>query len=198
LPPPEARFAASDGGIFRIEGGRRMKNVLKHLEEVLGCTLLVVYVGLTLVNVILRYCFNFILSWAEEVIVIAFLWSVFLGTLTAFRLDRHVAIDVIVTRLPRKVRHILYFAMDCLVLALNLYLTYLGLVLCMNVGAKTTYVLSISYVYIDAALIVSFGLMAVFGVVRLVLRAQGRYETIDSITAAVQEIDAVELERKSD
>jgi TRAP-type C4-dicarboxylate transport system permease small subunit len=175
-----------------------MKNVCKHLEEVLGCVLLAVYVGLTLLNVFLRYCFNFVLSWGEEVIVIAFLWSVFLGTLTAFRMDRHVAIDVIVTRLPPRVRYVLYVAMDLLVLALNLYLTYLGFVLCMNVGVKTTYVLKISYVYIDAALVVSFGLMSVFGAVRVVLRALGRYETTDSITAAVKEIDALAVEKLSD
>jgi TRAP-type C4-dicarboxylate transport system permease small subunit len=172
-----------------------MKNVLKHFEEVLGCILLAVYVGLTVVNVILRYGFNFILTWAEEVIMIAFLWSVFLGTVTAFRLDRHVAIDVIVMRLPRKVRLVLYFAMDLLVLALNLYLTYLGFILCMNVGVKSTYVLKISFVYLDAALVLSFALMSIFGIVRLVLRAKGRYETIDSIDAAVSEIDSMDLNK---
>jgi TRAP-type C4-dicarboxylate transport system permease small subunit len=169
-----------------------MKNVVKHFEEVLGCFLLAVYVALTVLNVILRYCFDFILSWAEEAIMIAFLWSVFLGTVTAFRLDRHVAIDVIVTRLPRRVQGVLYVALDVLVLVLNLYLTYLGALLCMKVGVKTTYVLKISYVYIDAALVVSFGLMAVLGVVRLVLRAAGRYETVNSITQLVNDTLAAE------
>jgi TRAP-type C4-dicarboxylate transport system permease small subunit len=169
-----------------------MKAVLKHFEEVLGCTLLAVYVGLTVLNVILRYCFNFILSWAEEGIMMAFLWSVFLGTITAFRLDRHVAIDVIVTRLPKSVQRVLYVALDVLVLALNLYLTYLAALLCMNVGVKTTYVLKISYVYIDAALVVSFGLMSVFGIIRLVLRAKGRYETVDVLTQVVNEAIAAD------
>jgi TRAP-type C4-dicarboxylate transport system permease small subunit len=172
-----------------------MKNILSHFEEALGCFLLTIYVGLTVLNVILRYCFNFILSWAEEGILLAFLWSVFLGTITAFRLDRHVAIDVIVTRLPQSVQRVLYVAVDVLILMLNLYLTYLGALLCMNVGVKTTYTLKISYVYIDAALVVSFGLMAFFGVVRLVLRAKGRYETTDSITRAVSEVDAIAIEK---
>jgi TRAP-type C4-dicarboxylate transport system permease small subunit len=170
-------------------------NILKHLEEVLGCFFLVVYVGLTVLNVVLRYCFNFILSWAEECILITFLWSVFLGTITAFRLDRHVAIDVIVTRLPQNVQRVLYIAVDALILALNLYLTYLGALLCMNVGVKTTYVLKISFVYIDAALVVSFGLMAFFGIVRLVLRVKGRYETADSITRTLSEVDAIIAEK---
>jgi TRAP-type C4-dicarboxylate transport system permease small subunit len=172
-----------------------VKNVLKHLEEIFGCFFLVVFVTLTLINVVLRYGFNFILSWAEEVIVMAFSWSVFLGIITAFRLDRHVAIDVIVPRLPKEVQRILYTAIDVLVLALNLYLTYLGVLLCMNVGVKTTYVLKLSFVYFDAALVVSFGLMAVFGIIRLVLRFMGRYETIDSIARAVSDIDAIAIEK---
>ncbi|MDR0390148.1 MAG: TRAP transporter small permease [Spirochaetaceae bacterium] len=175
-----------------------MNNVLKHFEEVLGCFLLAVYVGLTVLNVILRYCFNFILSWAEEVIVIAFLWSVFLGAITAFRLDRHVAIDVIVTRLPRGVQRVLYVAIDLLILALTIYITYLGVILCMNVGVKTTYTLKISFVYIDAALVVSFGLMSVFGIIRLVLRAQGRYETADSITRTLNEVEGMAAENFSE
>jgi TRAP-type C4-dicarboxylate transport system permease small subunit len=172
-----------------------MKNILKYPEEVIGCFFLVIYVGLTVLNVILRYIFNFILSWAEEVIMLTFLWSVFLGTITAFRLDRHVAIDVIVTRLPQGVQRILYFVIDMLILALNLYLTYLSALLCINVGVKTTYTLKISFVYIDAALVVSFGLMALFGVVRLVLRVRGRYETTDSITRAVSGADAITFEQ---
>jgi TRAP-type C4-dicarboxylate transport system permease small subunit len=175
-----------------------MKNILKHLEEVFGCFFLVVYVGLTLLNVILRYFFNFILSWVEEAVLIAFLWSVFLGTLTAFRLDRHVAIDVVIMRLPRRFRHILYFGTDLLVLVLNLYLTYLGAVLCMNVGVKTTYVLKISYVYIDAAMVVSFGLMSVFGVARIVSRIMGRYETTGPVKAKIGEIDAVAVGKTSE
>jgi TRAP-type C4-dicarboxylate transport system permease small subunit len=175
-----------------------MYNIFKHLEEVLGCILLVVVVGLTFLNVILRYCFNFILSWAEEAIVMAFLWSVFLGAITAFRLDRHVAIDVIVTRLPKKVQRILYVAIDVLVLALTIYITYLGFVLCMNVGVKTTNVLKLPVVYIDAALVVSFGLMAVFGVARLVLWFRGRYENIDSLSRTIQDIDAIAVEKLSE
>jgi TRAP-type C4-dicarboxylate transport system permease small subunit len=170
-----------------------MKNALKHLEEILGCCCLVVFVSLTLVNVVLRYGFNFVLSWAEEVILIAFSWSVFLGAITAFRQDRHVAIDVIVAMFPAKVRRVVYILIDALVLVLNIYLAYLSVVLCMKVGVKTTYVLKISFVYVDAALVVSFGLMAVFGVIRLIKNLAGRYQITDSVTRTIQEIEGAKL-----
>jgi TRAP-type C4-dicarboxylate transport system permease small subunit len=171
-----------------------MKNILKHLEEILGCCCLVVFVSLTLVNVILRYGFNFVLSWAEEVILIAFSWSVFLGAITAFRQDKHVAIDVVVATFSAKAQHVVYILIDILVLALNIYLAYLSVVLCMKVGVKTTYVLKISFVYVDAALVVSFGFMAVFGVVRLIMKLRGQYQITDSVTRTIQEMEGAKYE----
>ncbi|GHV89804.1 putative TRAP transporter small permease protein [Spirochaetia bacterium] len=172
-----------------------MKNILKHLEEVIGCFFVVVFVTLTFINVILRYFFNFVMSWAEEVIVLAFSWSVFLGAITAFRQNRHVAIDVIVTTFPVKVQRVVYIIIDVLVLALNIYLAYLSVVLCMNVGVKMTYVLKISFIYVDAALVVSFGLMAVFGVVRLIRNLSEGYQITNSITRTIEEVDAKAVEK---
>jgi TRAP-type C4-dicarboxylate transport system permease small subunit len=172
-----------------------MTKIVKHLEEILGCFFLVVFVSLTLVNVILRYFFNFVLSWGEEVIVLAFSWSVFLGAITAFRQDKHVAIDVIVTTFPAKVQRVIYIVIDVIVLGFNIYLAYLSVILCMNVGVKTTYSLKISFIYIDAALVVSFGMMAIFGVIRLVLNLTGRYKFVDSVSRTISEIDAAALEK---
>jgi TRAP-type C4-dicarboxylate transport system permease small subunit len=146
---------------------------IKHIEEIFGCMLLVVFVGLTIVNVILRYCFNFILPWAEEVILIAFIWSIFLGSVTAFRNNRHVAIDALFNLFPAPVKKILGLGLEVLVLCLNLYMTYLGIVLCMNAGVKSTFVLRLSYVYIDAAVVVSFGGMSFFGIIKLIYRIAG-------------------------
>jgi TRAP-type C4-dicarboxylate transport system permease small subunit len=165
-----------------------MKNVFKQLEELLGCVFLIIFVGLTIVNVVLRYCFNFILPWAEEGILIAFSWCVFLGVIRAFRADRHVAIDVVVNRFPPGPRKAVAFGVEILVLALNLFMTYLGVVLCLNVGVKSTYVLRISFVYIDMAIVIAFGVMSIFGAFRLILRLTGRYKDIDSVTRVINEV----------
>lgn len=160
---------------------------LKHFEEIIGIAFLILFVGLAIMNVILRYFFNFILSWAEELILIAFVWSVYLGAITAFRTDHHVAIDFIVKRMPEKVQKIIGYGVDILVLILSIYMTYLGIILCLRVGAKSTYVLKLNYVFVDLTVVVCFGSIAIFGIYKLVMRFMGKYEYVDSITRAVKE-----------
>ena len=160
-----------------------VKAVFKHFEEVIGCGFLVLFVGLTIINVILRYFFGFILSWVEEVIVIAFVWSVYTGSITAFRTDRHVSIDVLVKLLPKKAQRIIEFWVDVLVLGFSLYMAYLGVILCMNVGVKSTMVLRINYVYVNMSVVICFGMISIFGVVKLIRRFTGKHGyAVDQIT----------------
>ena len=165
-----------------------MKSILKHLEEIIGIGFLIVFVGLTVLNVILRYFFKFILSWAEEAILISFVWCVYLGIISAFRTDRHVSIDVLVKLFPQKAQKIVGYGVDILVLVLSVYMTYLGIVLCLNVGAKSTFVLRLNYVYINVVVVISFGLMSVFSIIKLVRRFTGKYEYVDSASRVIHEV----------
>ena len=169
--------------------GFDLKKLAFHAEEFFGCIFLFIFVGLTIFNVILRYGFNYPLPWIEEGVMIAFTWCVFLGTITAFRNGEHVAIDVIVKLFPPLVQKILAIAMDVLILGTNIYMTYMGVVLCSFVGKKVTLVLRLSYVVLDVTIVVSFGLMALFGIYRLVLRAQGKYHEPDEMEKIIQEAE---------
>lgn len=169
-----------------------VKGIFLHLEEVVGCVFTIVFVSLTFLNVILRYLFGFIIPWAEEAILIAFAWSVFLGSATAFRYDRHIAIDVIFNRLPQKVQKVGHVLIDLLVLVLCLYMTHLSIIMCMHVGRKSTFVMRLSYYWIDLMLVISFALMALFGVYKLYLRFKGRYEDVDNVTKATQDMGGAE------
>ena len=161
---------------------------IKHSEELVGCIFLTIVVGLTIMNVILRYFFGFIIAWAEEAVLIAFLWCVYMGVITAFRGDRHVAIDVLVNLLPKRVQTVLGYCVDVLILILSIYMTYLGVVLCMHVGLKTTNVLRLSFVYINLSVVVSFGLVSFFGIVKLIKRITGKYEYVDAATRTINEV----------
>jgi len=167
-------------------------DIFKHLEEIAGCVFLILFVGLTMMNVILRYFFKFILSWAEEVILISFVWSVYLGVITAFRADRHVAIDVVVKLFPRKVQQIIGCAVDILILILSVFMTYLGVILCMNVGGKTTTILRLNYVYVDAVVVISFGMISVFSIIKVIGWFTGKYRYVDSATRTINEISELQ------
>lgn len=157
-----------------------MRSFVHHLEEFVGCACMVFFICLTFLNVVLRYFFDFIISWVEEAVLIAFFWAVFLGAATAYRNDKHIAIDVVFNRLPAKAQHVISVATDVLLFSMNVYMTYLAVILCSNVGAKSTFVMRFPYFYIDLILVVSFGLMAVIGVFRLYYHWQDMRRTTET------------------
>lgn len=72
-------------------------------DEVAGILMIAVTVVLTL-QVFTRYVLNDPLDWTEEVSRHLFVWMVFFGASGALHDRSHVAIDLLVTRLPLKAR----------------------------------------------------------------------------------------------
>jgi TRAP-type C4-dicarboxylate transport system permease small subunit len=118
----------------------------------------------------------------EEAVLIAFVWAVFLGTVTAYRNNKHIAIDVVFNRLPAKARRVIDIAADILLFGMNVYMTCLAVILCSNVGRKSTFVMRLPYFYIDLILVICFGLMAVFGAFRLYCHWQDARRPVPAAT----------------
>ena len=70
------------------------------LEEILIGSLLAVMVIITCLQVILRYVFDSGNVWGLEATSYAFLWMVLLGLSYGVRTNSHIAVDLLLTRLP--------------------------------------------------------------------------------------------------
>jgi C4-dicarboxylate transporter DctQ subunit len=64
----------------------------------------VVLVVVGFAQVLFRYLFAFPLAWSEEVLRYVFVWSIFLTSAIAFNLNSHIAIDLLTSRYPPRVR----------------------------------------------------------------------------------------------
>jgi len=60
-------------------------------------------VALAFINVVARYVFESSISWASELTIYLFLWSVFFGAVYCFKKDAHIAVDVFLVKAPPKV-----------------------------------------------------------------------------------------------
>ena len=149
-----------------------LKKAITHIDEIIGAFFLCIVVFFTAVNVIMRYCFNNIIVEAEELILIAFIWSTYIGVTSSYKNDQHVAIDVVFNYLPKPVQKVMDIIIDLLVLTCCAYMTYLGFVLCANVGTKSTYFMRLRYVFIDSSIILSFGLMSVYALQKLIRKTK--------------------------
>lgn len=153
-----------------------LKKALAHIDELTGAFFLCIVVFFTALNVILRYCFDNIIVEAEELILIAFIWSTYIGITCSYKHDQHVVIDVLVKALPKGVQKVLDILVDILLLVTNLYVAYLGVQLCANVGNKSTFVMRLPYVFIDCAIVFSFGLMSIYSVQKLWQKIKGFHQ----------------------
>ena len=89
-------------------------------------------------------------------------------------------VDLLVNKLPPKARSIAHLITDIIVLALNGYVTYLSYMFIVSSKVKTMPVLKISSVYLNAALILGFGLMAIYSLANCIVDikqlAKGNFE----------------------
>lgn len=95
---------------------------LNALEEGAISLLLALMVGITFVNVVLRYGFNTSVIWGQEVVLILFAWLVILGVSYGVKTTAHLGVDAVINVLPAGLRRIvtLIAAAACVLFAVLL------------------------------------------------------------------------------
>jgi len=145
-----------------------VKYYLNNLEEILCGFFLVTMVGLVILNVLLRFLFNYSITWAEEVSTICFVWSVFVGASAVYKHKMDIGIDVLVLRVPFPAQHYIRLLVSLLLLLINGYIFYMSIVFTSIAWVKPTAVLGVSSAIVNSALIVGFGMITfhTFGFIR--------------------------------
>lgn len=87
---------------------------------------LIAATGLVFLNVLLRYVFNYALSWADEVITYSLLWLVFLGAGVAARRGAHISMEAVLTLLPARFQRANAVFVNVVCAGLSVVVGYLG------------------------------------------------------------------------
>lgn len=153
------------------------KWVLVHLPEIIAGAAVTFSITLTTINAITRYALSYTVNGSDEYNCIAFGWLTFLGAAAAFRRKMHYGIDLVVNAFPAKLRTIAELVAKILIAVIMCTLTYLSVILCMNVRGKIFTATGISYLALDAAVLLGFGLMALYSLWQL-------FETIRDLPKA--------------
>jgi C4-dicarboxylate transporter, DctQ subunit len=81
---------------------RRVDAWLWALARASAALLMFAATGLVFANVVLRYVFNYALSWGDELITYGLLWLIFVGGGIAARQGAHVSMEVLLTLLSAR------------------------------------------------------------------------------------------------
>lgn len=153
---------------------RRLQMALARVLAVPVALLVAAEIGVLLAGVIARYVFHNPLIWSDELASILFLWLAMLGSAIAFERGDHMRMTAVVSKLQPATRAFLD------VLATSAALAFLLLILphaweyAVEEAVMLTPALEIKNSWRVAAMVVGFGAMAVFAVMRLVQVGQPR------------------------
>jgi TRAP-type C4-dicarboxylate transport system permease small subunit len=134
--------------------------LVKNIEEILASIAISITILIVITNVILRYGFGFVVPWSEELAVICFIWSVYLGISSCYKHRLHMGVDVIIAFLPEKAKVPFHLVISFFLLALNVLLAYLSYDY-MMLSNKVTPVMGMSYFTINGVLFLCFSLMSI-------------------------------------
>jgi len=95
--------------------------------------LLLAATALVFANVVLRYVFNFALSWSDELITYSLLWLVFLGGGIAARQGAHISMEVLLTLLSARTQRYNAVMVNMVCAGLSAVVGFLGWRLAMAV-----------------------------------------------------------------
>lgn len=94
----------------------RLLNSLFRGVEILMVLLLAAMIFFVFLNVILRFLFDTGLVWSEEVARLAFIFLVYLGTIGAYRDNRHLGVEALIERVGPAAAKVLYAVVQLIVI----------------------------------------------------------------------------------
>ncbi len=143
---------------------RKVLFCIRNFEEILSSLTLFVIVVLMVTNVIARNVFQFSFVYFNEIILLCFTWTVFVGASACYKRKMHYGITAIVGLLPQKLKQAVTVLVDLLLLGTFIVGSALAIHLMAGVTTRITTFLQISYRYVNLSAVVGMVLMAVHSV----------------------------------
>lgn len=131
---------------------QKISDLTAKFEVAISTALMALILIVGTIQVIMRYVFNNSLTWSEEVMRYAFIWMVYIGAATTARRRGHVRIELLDSALPGKIKVILHYFIDILVIAGLCVLVFAGIDLCRRNLTSMTSALVISRAWAYAAI----------------------------------------------
>jgi len=94
---------------------KKIIELLTSVFEIFSAACLLFITGLVITQVVMRYVFNYPLTWSEELAIITFIYLGFMGIGCAYAERKHLYIDALLVMIPKSVVKVI----NCVVLSLS-------------------------------------------------------------------------------
>jgi len=158
-----------------LDGVLKVIAVIDRIVRVLIVANMSVFVAVLIAEVILRYIFSYSMSWSSELASYLFVWTVFLAAGVGFKTGDHMAVSILVDRLPEKANRVFNFCIHLVVLAFVVWVAKQGYFLVPRLFNQTSPALRISMFYAYLSVPAGCSLMAMY-MLELIIREDIRQE----------------------
>ncbi len=138
-----------------------LARVADQFEEIVACFALAGVVLAVSWGVVTRYITAQPAAWAGEVATLCFAWVVFFGATACVKYRLHPAIDMLVTRLPRKLQVLVRWFNHALVLSFCAFMAWFGTRFAIDAWASPSPVLRYPMTWLYGPVALCFALMGV-------------------------------------
>ena len=98
-----------------------LNRLFRGIEILIGIFLAIMII-LTFLNVVLRFVFSSGFAWSEEVTRLCFIYLTYLGTISAFRDNRHLGVEMVLEKVSKPIQRILYVVIQLIVIWMMVWL----------------------------------------------------------------------------
>ena len=155
--------------------GAKLKTFLLEGDLYFGMILFFTAISVTSLQVILRYVFIHPLPWPEELCEICLVWITFLGGSIVTRRNQHIVVEYFTKFIPKKIKFWNDILLDLITLA-YLILVIIGSKHMLEQNAPiltTAFQISVNYILIAVPL--NFCAIALFYVLRIIVKLKDHY-----------------------
>ena len=122
-----------------VSAARAVEVVIDVLSRAAGVAMTV----LVLVQVVLRYILNAALPWVEEMTVFLMIWMAFMGAAVGVRRGTHIAMTMLVERLPKGLARVIFYVSTLAIIAFAGVVVWQGVLLVISVGNQRSAALGV-------------------------------------------------------
>lgn len=134
------------------------------------CGLMSAVVFVVIVTVFLRYIFNIVFNWTEELIIFLFIGTTYFGSILGVKENEHIKISIAKNKLPPKIKIVVDILISCINISVVVITAYLSRNWIEKVGRPLTSGLKIPYGVIYMIVPIAFALIAIYEGREIVLK----------------------------
>lgn len=146
---------------------KKLEMGLNRFETIFVCFGLLVLIFTVFAAAVLRF-FGIDMSVSTDMAQLIFAWVSFIGADLAMRRDKHMGVDMLITRFPKPVLNGVYLFNYILILCFLLFAVRYGINLCIVNAARKYQTLYISYSYATASCPIGCALMCITAIKHIV------------------------------